>query len=90
MTEIEVDAKDLIDQAFKEIDPEVYQALVNAKENIESYHKHQLEAGLRTNQVRELLEGQMIRPINVGVYVPGELRLIRLSSYECYSCKLLG
>ena len=41
LTDFEV-GQDLIDQAFKEIDPEVYQALVNAKENIESYHKHQL------------------------------------------------
>ena len=37
LTDFEV-GQDLIDQAFKEIDPEVYQALVNAKENIESYH----------------------------------------------------
>ena len=53
LTDIEV-GQDLIDKAFKEIDPEVYQALVNAKENIESYHKHQLGLVLRTNQVREL------------------------------------
>lgn len=62
----------MIDQAFKEIDPEVYQALVNAKENIESYHKHQLEAGFEDQPSEGVIRGQLIRPINrVGVYVPG-------------------
>ena len=54
------------------IDPEVYQALVNAKENIESYHKHQLEAGFEDKPSEGVIRGQLIRPINrVGVYVPG-------------------
>ena len=71
LTDIEV-GQDLIDKAFKEIDPEVYQALVNAKENIESYHKHQLEAGFEDQPSEGVIRGQMIRPINrVGVYVPG-------------------
>ena len=39
LTDIEV-GQDLIDKAFKEIDPEVYQALVNAKENIEFFSKY--------------------------------------------------
>ena len=38
-------AQDLIDKAFEEINPEVLQALKNAKANIESYHKQQLESG---------------------------------------------
>ena len=71
LTDIEV-GQDLIDKAFKEIDPEVYQALVNAKENIESYHKHQLEAGFEDQPSEGVIRGQLIRPINrVGVYVPG-------------------
>ena len=71
LTDFEV-GQDLIDQAFKEIDPEVYQALVNAKENIESYHKHQLEAGFEDQPSEGVIRGQLIRPINrVGVYVPG-------------------
>ena len=71
LTDFEV-GQDLIDQAFKEIDPEVYQALVNAKENIESYHKHQLETGFEDQPSEGVIRGQLIRPINrVGVYVPG-------------------
>ncbi len=43
------------------------------KENIESYHKHQLETGFEDpTKVRGVIRGQLIRPINrVGVYVPG-------------------
>ena len=71
LTDFEV-GQDLIDQAFKEIDTEVYQALVNAKENIESYHKHQLETGFEDQPSEGVIRGQLIRPINrVGVYVPG-------------------
>ena len=71
LTDFEV-GQDLIDQAFKEIDSEVYQALVNAKENIESYHKHQLETGFEDQPSEGVIRGQLIRPINrVGVYVPG-------------------
>ena len=33
--------KELVDQAFEEIDAEVLEALKNAKANIESYHKQQ-------------------------------------------------
>lgn len=87
LTDFEV-GQDLIDQAFKEIDPEVYQALVNAKENIESYHKHQLEAGFEDQPSEGVIRGQLIRPINrVGVYVPGgTCGLSVLSPYECHSC----
>ena len=71
LTDFEV-GQDLIDQAFEEIDPEVYQALVNAKENIESYHRHQLETGFEDQPSGGVIRGQIIRPINrVGVYVPG-------------------
>ena len=76
LTDIEV-GQDLIDKAFKEIDPEVYQALVNAKENIESYHKHQLEAGFEDQPSEGVIRGQMIRPINrIGVYGVKEIIMI--------------
>lgn len=49
--------KELVDQAFEEIDAEVLEALKNAKANIESYHKQQLEKDLRTNQLKALFVG---------------------------------
>ncbi len=52
--------------SLKEIDPEVYQALVNAEENIESYHKHQLETGFEDQPSEGVIRGQLIRPINRG------------------------
>ena len=62
LTDFEV-GQDLIDQAFKEIDPEVYQALVNAKENIESYHKHQLEAGFEDQPSEGVIRGHAARSV---------------------------
>ena len=87
LTDFEV-GQDLIDQAFKEIDPEVYQALVNAKENIESYHKHQLETGFEDQPSEGVIRGQLIRPINrVGCLCAWRnCGLSVISSYECYSC----
>ena len=53
LTDIEV-GQDLIDKAFKEIDPEVYQALVNAKKTLNLTTNISWRLVLRTNQVREL------------------------------------
>ena len=65
-------SQDLIDQAFEEIDPEVLEALKNAKVNIESYHKQQLESGFEDQPTDGVIRGQLIRPIErAGVYVPG-------------------
>ena len=64
--------KELVDQAFEEIDAEVLKALKNAKANIESYHKQQLEKGFEDQPTEDVVRGQLIRPIErVGVYVPG-------------------
>ena len=65
-------SQDLIDQAFEEIDQDVLAALKNAKANIESYHKQQIEAGFEDQPSEGVIRGQIIRPIErVGVYVPG-------------------
>ena len=62
----------MVDQAFEEIDAEVLEALKNAKANIESYHKQQLEKGFEDQPTEGVVRGQLIRPIErVGVYVPG-------------------
>ena len=65
-------SQDLIDQAFEEIDQDVLAALKNAKANIESYHKKQIETGFEDQPSEGVIRGQIIRPIErVGVYVPG-------------------
>lgn len=62
----------VIDQAFDKIDKDVLTALQNAKANIESYHRQQLEAGFEDSPTEGVIRGQLIRPIErVGVYVPG-------------------
>lgn len=64
--------QDLIDRAFEEVDKDVLAALENAKTNIESYHKQQLETGFEDQPSEGVIRGQLIRPIErVGVYVPG-------------------
>ncbi|MET3634962.1 histidinol dehydrogenase [Streptococcus porcorum] len=65
-------SEQLIEQAFLEIAPEVLEALKNAKTNIESYHRQQLETGFEDSPSQGVIRGQLIRPIQrVGVYVPG-------------------
>ena len=65
-------SQDLINQAFEEINPEVLVALKNAKANIESYHKQQLESGFEDQPTDGVIRGQLIRSIErAGVYVPG-------------------
>lgn len=64
--------QDLIEQAFAEVDEAVLVALENAKANIESYHRQQLETGFEDQPSAGVVRGQLIRPIErVGVYVPG-------------------
>ena len=64
--------QDLVDQAFEQVDQAVLTALENAKANIESYHRQQLEKGFEDQPTAGVIRGQLIRPIErVGVYVPG-------------------
>lgn len=64
--------QDLVDQAFEQVDRAVLTALENAKANIESYHRQQLEKGFEDQPTDGVIRGQLIRPIErVGVYVPG-------------------
>ena len=71
ISEFEV-SRETIQQAFDAIDPDVLLALQNAKENIQSYHKHQVETGFVDAQASGVIRGQLVLPIEkVGVYVPG-------------------
>ena len=71
LTSLEV-GEEQIQQAFGEVDPAVLSALKNAKANIESYHKQQLETGFEDHPSDGVIRGQLVRPLSrVGVYVPG-------------------
>ena len=64
--------QDLVNQAFDQVDQAVLTALENAKANIESYHRQQIEKGFEDQPSDGVIRGQLIRPIErVGVYVPG-------------------
>ena len=70
ISEFEV-SRETIQQAFDAIDPDVLLALQNAKENIQSYHKHQVETGFVDAQASGVIRGQLVLPIEkVGIYVP--------------------
>lgn len=65
-------SEEIITEAFERIEPEVQQALEHAKENILSYHAHQLEQGFIDFPQTGVMRGQKIVPLTrVGVYVPG-------------------
>ena len=62
----------VVNEAFDKIDKDVLTALENAKANIESYHRQQLETGFEDSPSEGVVRGQLIRPIErVGTYVPG-------------------
>jgi histidinol dehydrogenase len=65
-------SRETIAQAFEAIDADVLAALKQAKANIESYHKQQIESGFVDAQTTGVVRGQLVLPIEkVGVYVPG-------------------
>jgi histidinol dehydrogenase len=64
--------KDEIDNAFENIDKNLKQDLIKAKENIEKYHIKQLKTSYTLNEGEDIVIGQIVRPIEkVGIYVPG-------------------
>ena len=59
------------DAAFKEVDPQLIEALEAAKLNIETYHQKQLQEGYEILDKKKMLK-QIISPVErAGVYVPG-------------------
>lgn len=65
-------SKDEIDSAFENIDENLKQDLMKAKENIEKYHIKQLKTSYTLNDGEDIVLGQIVRPIEkVGIYVPG-------------------
>lgn len=65
-------SKDEIDSAFENIDKNLKQDLIKAKENIDKYHIKQLKESYTLNDGKDIVLGQIVRPIEkVGIYVPG-------------------
>ncbi len=60
-----------ISQALNEINEELMEALLAAKENIERYHEKQLQTGYKIENEISSIQ-QIINPIErVGIYIPG-------------------
>ncbi|SKC84925.1 histidinol dehydrogenase [Maledivibacter halophilus] len=61
-----------IDEAVQIVGEEFIDILKEARENIESYHKKQLQDSWITNDKEGIILGQLIRPLDrVGIYAPG-------------------
>ena len=68
---LKVSAQELEEQAAK-ADPEFYQALENAAENIRYFHQAQLQHGYHLEKEDGIYLGQRVLPLDaVGIYVPG-------------------
>jgi len=65
-------SKNEIEDAFNSVSEKWLSAMKNAKDNIESFHKNQLEKSWFDNKQQGVIRGEVIRPIEkVGIYVPG-------------------
>lgn len=60
-----------MEQAKRNIDPDLRKAMENAIENITSFHRNQVDEGFIIQQ-EDMVLGQLVSPIErVGIYVPG-------------------
>jgi histidinol dehydrogenase len=61
-----------IEEAVKEVGPDLYRVIENACENITEYHKKQLRTGWFDTKPNGVLLGQRVTALaSAGVYVPG-------------------
>lgn len=61
-----------LQEAYDSCEPEVISAIEKAAENIREFHSHQLVSTWTYEKGKNIVLGQLIRPIkNVGVYIPG-------------------
>ncbi|MBW1702284.1 MAG: histidinol dehydrogenase [Deltaproteobacteria bacterium] len=65
--------KEETDEAYKQVNPKVVDALKTAARNITRFHKAQIEREMWSIEVREgILAGRITRPMDiVGCYIPG-------------------
>ncbi len=65
-------SQDEIDEAITKCDPKFCEAMLKAKENIEYYHKAQLQQSYIQQKEMGIYLGQRVLPLaSVGIYVPG-------------------
>lgn len=65
-------SKEERESAWKEVAPEVIDALKKAAENIRNFHSKQLQTSRVMEMTEDIVSGQLFRPIErVGIYVPG-------------------
>lgn len=65
-------SKQEIDEAFSQVEQEFVDILIEAKENIEKFHRHQVRNSFIINETNGIVTGQKVTPIEkVGLYVPG-------------------
>ena len=61
-----------IANAKANIDKDLKSAIVNAIENIRTFHKKQIKEGFTIKEASDIMLGQIIMPIEkVGIYIPG-------------------
>lgn len=61
-----------LEEAIAQCDPAFCQAMDQAKENIEAFHKAQIQKGYSLNKEMGITLGQRVLPLeSVGIYVPG-------------------
>lgn len=61
-----------INNAINLVEPEIYNYLLEAAENISSFHKRQIQDSWIIDKPGDCKLGQLVQPIeNVGIYIPG-------------------
>lgn len=61
-----------IEEAYNSLDKELIKSLEDAHNNIEKFHKNQVQKSFITNDEEGKILGQIVNPIEkVGIYVPG-------------------
>lgn len=61
-----------IEEAFRQVDPQLIEILERAAANIREYHSKQVRSGFRYERKNGVILGQKITPIeNAGIYIPG-------------------
>ena len=83
--------KEEIEEAYRQIDPELLEVIRQALKNILSFHEKQKRNSWFDSQPDGTLLGQKITPLQtVGVYVPGGKAVYPLSRMRASSCSPTG
>jgi len=85
-------SKSAIDKAVKNVKPEFFRVLERAAENIEEFHRHQVQTGFDLVPKNGAVLGQIVTPIErVGIYVPsGSASYPSSVLMNCIPAKIAG